>query len=109
MNGKEISHATLRLPGEMGRLVTHVAFPNTNSNPMAIFEFCNGERSLFDLQKGLFLSPPTGIDLPSRETLKALGQLLDHLRGKGNSPLPSTGKDVDCPNEASVSEFAVCS
>lgn len=71
---------------------------------MVVFEFVNGEESLFDTRKGLFLQKPEGIVLPQRETLKAFGKLIQSFRQQSVA-----GKNVHLGNLSEIERFAVCS
>lgn len=69
-----------------------------------MFEFINGQESLFDTRKGLFLNKPQGILLPERDTLKAFGRLIQSFRRRSRGE-PSVRLD----GLAEMDRFAVCS
>lgn len=71
---------TLRLPEEISKIVRKGAFPEDLANPLVCIEFVDGTESLFDTRKGLFLNPPAGVTLPSREALKAFGKTIEGFR-----------------------------
>lgn len=68
------------MPEEIEAIINTGSFPEDPNNPLVVMEFVNGEESLFDTRKGLFLSPPSGIELPPRETLKAFGRMIQDFR-----------------------------
>lgn len=94
---------TLRVPEEISSIIKRGALPIDPANPLVVFEFVNGEESVFDTRKGLFLNKPDGIVLPERETLKAFGKLIQSLRqsvGDGKMHLA---------DQTEIERFAVCS
>lgn len=71
---------------------------------MVVFGIVNGEESLFDTRKGLFLSKPKGVELPQRETLKAFGKLIQSFRRQSVND-----KNVNLGALEEIESFAVCS
>lgn len=95
---------TLRVPQEIASIIRRGEFSNDSGNPLVVFEFVNGQKSLFDTRKGLFLSRPEGIALPERETLKAFGRLVQSFRRQSRSKSP-----IRLDGLEEVDRFAVCS
>ncbi|MEO5716854.1 MAG: hypothetical protein ABIT37_25465 [Luteolibacter sp.] len=105
MKGKISSESvTLRVPEEISSIIKHGAFPKDFENPLVVFGFVNGEESLFDTRKGLFLSKPEGIVLPHRDTLKAFGKLIQSFRQRSVND-----RSVHFGQLAEIERFAVCS
>jgi hypothetical protein len=97
---------TLHLPEEISRIVRKGAFPEDLANPLVCIEFADGAESLFDTRKGLFLNPPAGVTLPSREALKAFGKMIEGFRlavGKRRTSEPRFEG-----SEQPVERFEVC-
>jgi hypothetical protein len=95
---------SLRVPLEIASIIRRGEFPAETSNPLVMFEFIDGQESLFDTRKGLFLNKPKGIQLPGRETLKAFGRVIQSFR-RQIKKVPSSRLE----GLASMESFAVCS
>jgi len=102
------SPTRLRLPGPLGQLVTGISIPSERSNHLFVFQFMDAQESLFDTRKGLFLSPPTGVLLPSRKELKFFGKMLEKMRDQLVEPAHEKGADQSQPFSPEFSVYSVC-